>query len=110
MNCNGEFYSNCLIESVKAKLKNPKNVKIHIMFDFKLSIIPHFWWEKNNIAYNFTSLKKRRLQVIFFKGKIIERNLKSFQTYSDAQNNHIKFILTKPFHKNCHKDIEIVLD
>lgn len=103
-----EFYSNCLIEALKAKLKDFKHTKIHIMFN-DFTFIPHFWWENNGKAFNFTSLKKRKYQVAVFKGKIIERDLRAFKTYSDAQNYHVKSIISHKFHKE-EPSIEIELD
>lgn len=100
-----EFYSNCLIEALKAKIKDFKNVKIHLMLN-SFTIFPHFWWERNGKAYNFTSLKKRRCQVLLFKGKIIERSLRAFKMYSNAQNYHMKFLF-KPHKKTTQINIEL---
>lgn len=68
------FYSNCLFEAIKAKVKDPKNVKIHITFPIERTSIrspfPHFWWSVGEKAYNFVTLKDRSYQVFLFKGRI----------------------------------------
>lgn len=80
-----------------------------MFYDVEFSIFPHFWWEENDKAFNFTSLKPRKWQVVIFKGKIIERNLKAFKAYSAAQNYHTFYKLTKIFHKK-ENNINIELD
>ena len=47
----GPFWSNCMIEALKAKLHNPKGV--HITFMIVDRIIPHFMWEDETGDYDF---------------------------------------------------------
>lgn len=64
------FYSNCLLEALKAKIKNPIKVKIH-SFHSLHTIWPHFWWSVDNDVYEFVSVKEnRKYQVFYFKGYI----------------------------------------
>lgn len=105
-----EFYSNCLYEAIKAKIKDLKNVHIHIMFNLSTSIFPHFWWDDSEKAFNFTSSKKRKWQVLLFKGKIVERNLKVFTMYSNAQNMRVFYSIKRIFHKENYDNLDLQLD
>lgn len=68
--------SNCLFEALKAKMRDPKNVRIHIIRHLMSdSVWSHFWWEKDNKAFNFVSRKPRRFQVFLFEGDIQETSL-----------------------------------
>lgn len=79
------MFSNCLFEALKAKIKDPKNVKIHkIKYLEPTSVCPHFWWEKGDKAYNFVSRKPRRLQVIMFAGDIAEAPLSTYLEFANA--------------------------
>lgn len=53
-----EFSSNCLIEAIKAKCKNPKDVKLYFCWPY---IKPtgglgsmHLLWEDKNYSYDFS--------------------------------------------------------
>lgn len=75
------MYSNCLLEAIKAKLKDP-NVKIHKIpakFSPLNTVFPHFWWSKGDRAFEFFSEKSRRFQVILFKGEVQELPIKDMQ-------------------------------
>ena len=68
------FYSNCLFEAIKAKLKNWKNVSIHFIPGW---LEPtghfHFYWNNssNNTYYDFRLLPGHHKNLcIFFKGYI----------------------------------------
>ena len=68
------FYSNCLIEAIKAKIENPK---------VKITVIPrggrgltHFLWSDGEYDDGFGAFKElSRLQALWFKGKIFKRGL-----------------------------------
>lgn len=47
------YYSNCLLETVKAKIRNP-GIEI-ITWPIPGSIIPHFLWLDGNHLYDFGS-------------------------------------------------------
>lgn len=72
-----DFYSNCLIEAVKAKLINWKTTKfIFIPKKYNTSGTCHFIWKNlnTNELYEFVSLKEGRvnlLRALFEKGHII---------------------------------------
>lgn len=49
-----DYYSNCLIEAIKAKFKNPKNIKITICLPwFNEVFCPHFMWTDGLFDYDF---------------------------------------------------------
>lgn len=72
-----DFYSNCLVESIKAKLKNWKNTRI-IYIPRKLNVANncHFMWQDvlTEKLYEFVSTKDcpSFLETIFEKGHIQE--------------------------------------
>lgn len=79
---NRSFYSNCLLECIKAKLKHPIKTKIHIIPHLEVySVFPHFWYEFENNAYNFVSDKPRKWQVFWFKGRLEKINLESYYSF-----------------------------
>lgn len=66
------YYSNCLLEAIKAKLKHGKEIKIlHVKSNDGLH---HFLWYdlKDNNIYDFEQLETVRLWsgLLWFKGKI----------------------------------------
>lgn len=63
--------SNCLFEALKAKIKDPKNVQIHV---FPASVnghglVPHFWWSVGDTGYDFKKESNTK-QNLLFKGRI----------------------------------------
>lgn len=72
-----EFYSNCLIEALKAKIKNPKKIKITYVPPRKSTCFQsHFMWSDGKKDYDFGA--ERRIGVFeqfCFCGEIRERNL-----------------------------------
>lgn len=72
------FYSNCFVEMIKAKIKNPK-AKTYIIYP-KDNVIkaPHFMWSIGNIAYDFGVNKPLNvLQRLWFKGEIRRYDLQA---------------------------------
>ena len=64
------MYSNCLFEALKVKVKDPKNVKIHII-PSKINNcggLPHFWWTVGDMAYDFKKVSGKCN--LWFEGKI----------------------------------------
>ena len=89
--------SNCLIEALKAKIKDPKNVTIHI-FPAKVNghgIFPHFWWSVGDTGYDFKREGNSK-QVILFKGAIRSY---SKLTYEKHLADLYKKAITKDFEK-----------
>lgn len=80
------MYSNCLFETLKAKLKEPKTVHIKMLpGKFRNNIFPHFYWIKDNYAYDFRSEKKhRKYQVILFKGAIHKCRQDIYENFNRA--------------------------
>lgn len=89
--------SNCLIEALKAKIKDPKNVTIHV-FPAKVNghgIFPHFWWSVGDQGFDFKKEGKSK-QVILFKGTI--RSYKK-STYIEKLTKLYRDALEKDFEK-----------
>lgn len=80
------FYSNCLFQALKAKLKNPKQVKITYVSPFDNEVFcPHFLWTDGKNDYDFGIERHLPLyKVLFFKGHIRKRNLGFNQKYKNA--------------------------
>ena len=69
------FYSNCFIETMKAKLKDPKNIKITIVPKSEKGN-PHFLWSDGKHDYDFGIEEHLPWYRIFwFKGHIRQRAL-----------------------------------
>ena len=71
------FYSNCLLEAVKHKLKDWKHVKItYIPPRYNEVFCPHFLWSDGVNDYDFGVERHIRWWEIFwFKGEIRKRKL-----------------------------------
>lgn len=84
------FYSNCLFEAIKAKIKDPKNVKIHYL-EKRITGSTHFYWYNLSNTpkrgmYDFTHKTKLK-QKILFKGCI---NFNSFNMWESFLFNAMK--------------------
>ena len=78
------FYSNCLIEALKAKIKDPKNAKITYISPFKnKKFQPHFLWSDGKDDYDFGVSDKnlKWYNLILFKGEIRKRRLGFNENY-----------------------------
>lgn len=78
------FYSNCLFEAIKAKLKNPKNVHIHLIPKTLKKRI-HFYWynledNENYGVYSFITLNNSK-QHIWFKGLINNESVEMWESF-----------------------------
>ena len=71
------YYSNCLIETIKYKLKNWHNVKItYIPSKYNLVKTPHFLWSDGIKDYDFgTSRYLKWHQRLWFRGCVRVREL-----------------------------------
>jgi hypothetical protein len=76
-NINNEFYSNCLIEAIKAKLNNI-NVVIYMSYDRdhvdNYFIFPHFYWKDRDLFYHFNCMEDestRLIDQLWFRGRIV---------------------------------------
>lgn len=75
------FRSNCTIQAFKAKLKDPKHVKLYFLppqYTESPFPCPHFLWTDGKYDYDFgVEQDLTPLQVLFFKG-CIRRYRKGF--------------------------------
>lgn len=70
------FYSNCLIEALKAKFKEPENVKI-VKAKSAYKMLPHFLWDKGDgYLYDFGTNHKI-VTPLFFQGYLRRRHVRS---------------------------------
>ena len=100
--------SNCLIEALKAKIKNPKSVTIH-MFPLSLNNNQlHFYWidDSENRVFHyakancnsfccplFEGVLKKRIRDCFEEKMMMAQNSPAcFVYYSDLANNYSRFI------------------
>lgn len=89
------FISNCLLEAVKAKLRNWKDVKIIYIPSWlnpNRKHPNHFLWinKKTNLCYEFTTLKpfnQYKLPLTFMRGCI---SVHSIKYYNDYMNRFVK--------------------
>lgn len=72
-----DFYSNCLIEALKHKLKDWENIKItYIPPQYNEVFCPHFLWYDGEFDYDFGVEKHLKwYQIFWFKGYIRQRKL-----------------------------------
>ena len=79
----GPFWSNCLFEAVKAKIKHPFMVKVTIVPRSEANC-PHFLWSDGEYDYDFGA--ERRLtgaQILLFRGYIRRRGLGFNKKYKE---------------------------
>ena len=80
-----DYYSNCMIEAIKFKLRNFKNVKITVVAPWYNEVFcPHFLWSDGEYDYDFGV--ERRLtgvQILLFRGYIRLRKLGFNKKYKE---------------------------
>lgn len=89
-----EYYSNCLIEALKAKIKHPFKVRIiYIPPKLNESRCPHFMWTDGKFDYDFGTDDYLKC-VLVFKGRIRARALGFAKAYKQKRkelfHNHKK--------------------
>ena len=72
--------SNCLIEAVKAKIKDPKNVHIIKMPRAWNKGNMHFYWIKGENIFHYTNPKFNKTKILF-KGEIKKENFETFEAF-----------------------------
>lgn len=84
--------SNCLIEAIKAKIKDPVNVHIHVLSPRLNDGELHIYWfdDKDNHIYHFTYLDENSCSLLF-KGKISCHNVKIFESKLYSRMNALKW-------------------
>lgn len=74
-----DYYSNCLIKALKAKIKNWKNVKLTFVSPFDNEVFcPHVMWTDGKYDYDFGNEGKGDQGILnwtLHKGHIRKRNL-----------------------------------
>lgn len=82
-NIKGPFYSNCLIEAIKAKFKDPTHVKITVVPRSEANC-PHFLWSDGNYDFDFgVERHLEGLHILWFEGYIRRRELGFNQKYKE---------------------------
>ena len=83
-----DFVSNCLIEAIKAKLKDWKHVKLTFVSPFHNEVFcPHILWSDGKYDYDFGNEGKGDQGILnwtLHKGHIIRRGLGFNQKYKDT--------------------------
>ena len=111
------MYSNCLIEALKAKVKNPKGVEIHVLSPTLNNGHLHFYWIEDELVCQFTHKHPVALP-IFFNGRIKRHSMniyegKMFQKMKELGWSHDKqvayatkkgFLNKEPFDLTLDKD------
>ena len=76
------YYSNCLIEVIKAKIKNPKAEIYIIKSNDNVVRTPHFMWAVGEKAYDFGVDKNLNfIQRFWFKGSIRQYNTDALKRF-----------------------------
>lgn len=99
-----DYYSNCIIEAFRAKLKDWKNVKITYISPFRNVVFcPHFLWSDGKYDYDFGYETRNRSisNWTIHKGHIRQRELGFNQKYKDLCNK--RKISIRKDGKNVHK-------
>lgn len=73
------MYSNCLIEALKAKIKDPKNTRIIYLSPKNNKGNWHFFWIKNDTVHHYSDPNARNDPGLFFKGIYKESSLEAFE-------------------------------
>lgn len=76
-NVGSMFYSNCLLEALKAKIKDPKRVKLtYLPPTVNECFCPHWLWSDGEHDYDFGVERYLKwYERIWFKGHIRQRSL-----------------------------------
>lgn len=83
-----DFYSNCLIEAVKAKIKDPKHIKLFVCWPmYNQAFCPHVMWSDGKADYDFGTYEFIPLfrAWTIHRGHIRKRALGFAQKYIDTQ-------------------------
>lgn len=74
------MYSNCLIEAIKAKIKDPKAVHIIYLPKKWNDGALHFMWVKDNKVYHYTHEESEKGGLLF-KGIVKEQDFETFEAF-----------------------------
>lgn len=87
-----EYYSNCMIEVLKAKLKDPGHIKIYFCKPRKINgnfQMFHFMWSDGKADYDFSDLNDGEMpwyKDFIFKGVLRKFPLGFAEEYSNYRN------------------------
>lgn len=86
------MYSNCLFEAIKAKIKDPKNVHIHILSPKLNNGDFHIYWydNKDKHIYHYTYLNSESSGLLF-AGRITDHNVKMFESKLYSKMNSLNW-------------------
>lgn len=90
------FHSNCLLEAIKAKLKNPKKVRI-LRIPARLNAVPcsHFMWTDGKKEYDFGKLGHISwYQYPWHTGRIRTHRLGCYDRYMAEAKTNSEIILS----------------
>ena len=73
-------YSNCLVEALKAWIKDPKNVKIIYLPKKWNNGAKHFLWVKGGKVYHYEA-RNQNNRKLFFRGVYKEQDLDAFEAF-----------------------------
>lgn len=94
-----EYYSNCLIEALRAKIKDPYGVKLRCLPAKQNEVfIPHIMWEDSKHTYDFyTGEKLNPVQILWHRGSIrvselgyYDRAIETMRRYKERRKHRKK--------------------
>lgn len=74
------MYSNCLVEAIKAKIKDPKAVRIIYLPKKWNNGVRHFMWVKGDKVYHYTHEESEKGGLLF-KGIVKEQDFETFEAF-----------------------------
>ena len=99
---NNDMISNCLIEAIKAKIKNPR-IKIRMYPPFLNNGSCHFYWVDSDTVYHF--VKNNNRTFILFSGYIKDCRKSVFYSFmghrlysASLSNKDLAIKLSKKYH------------
>lgn len=88
-----KYFSNCMIEAIKAKVRNPRGVRIYFckprMKERGHFQMFHFMWSDGKSDYDFSDLNENHLPLyknLLFKGVIRKFELGFAEKYTKYRN------------------------
>lgn len=83
-------YSSCLIEAIKAKIKDPKH--IHIIFESprkNIVFLPHVLWHDDIWIYDFISVDESTTwhDFLYYKGQTRKRPYIAYKKYKELERS-----------------------
>ena len=82
------YWSNCIIEAVRAKLHDPKNVHLLMIWPWQNEVwCPHLMWTDGIREYDFHATDVSMMGWLWHKGYIRVKPLGWCQSYIDARSS-----------------------